>query len=335
CLAALCDEPGLDALLVIFIPPLVTPSTEIARVVGEVLAARPALDRTVTAVFLDPQAHLTTITAGARHVPVYEFPESAVAALAAAARYGVWRNTPAGNYPSVNIDRAALDTVLNENGAGWLSQDACAKLLGSVGIHIIQPQIAGSANEAATIAQTLNRPLALKIHEPAILHKTDVGGVLLNIAPAEAAAAYDKLAAQLAAHGIALAAASLTPMAAPGVEMLAGVTHDPVFGPLVACGSGGVLVELLNDIAFRVLPLTDADAAALVRGTRAWRLLQGYRGGAAADVAALESLLLALGALAEAAPRIAEIDLNPVIVHPAGEGLSLIDARVRLTTALV
>jgi acetyl coenzyme A synthetase (ADP forming)-like protein len=331
CLEALCDEPDLDALLVIFIPPLVTPSTEIAQVVSEVLSARPELTQTVAAVFLDPAARLTTIAIGKRNVPIYEFPESAVEALAAAARYGVWRNTPAGHHANLALNREAIDDVLATNGAGWLAQADAAQLLGAAGIQIVVPQLARSPQEAASIAQKLNRPLALKVSEPAVLHKSDVGGVLLNVAPGKAADAYERLAAQLAAHGITLAAAALMPMAAPGVEVLAGITHDPVFGPLVACGSGGVLVELLDDVAFRVLPLTDHDAATLVRETRAHRLLQGYRGTSAADIAALEQLLLALGALADAAPRIAEIDLNPVLVHPAGEGLSLIDARVRLS----
>ena len=167
--------------------------------------------------------------------------------------------------------------------------------------------------------------------EPVILHKSDVGGVLLNIAPDEAAQAYQRLVAQLAAHNITLTAASVMPMARRGVELLAGVTHDPVFGPLVAFGSGGILVELLDDVVFRVLPLTDREAAVMIRETHADRLLRGYRGSAPADVAAVERLLLALGALAEAVPRIAEIDLNPVVVHDAGQGLSLIDARLRLS----
>ncbi|HEX5688721.1 MAG TPA: acetate--CoA ligase family protein, partial [Roseiflexaceae bacterium] len=265
CLEALCDEPDLDALLVIFIPPLVTPSTEIAKTVSEVLTARPELTRTVAAVFLDPQAHLTTIAAGKRKVPIYEFPESAVEALAAAAQYGVWRKTPAGHHVTIPLDRTAIDEILAANGAGWLSQSDAAKLFNAAGINIITPQLARSAEEAVAIAKNLNRPLAFKVAEPAVLHKTEVGGVLLNIPADAAAAGYEKLAAQLAAHDIRLEAAAITPMAAPGVEMLAGITHDAVFGPLVACGSGGVLVELLNDVVFRVLPLTDQDATEMVR----------------------------------------------------------------------
>jgi acyl-CoA synthetase (NDP forming) len=231
----------------------------------------------------------------------------------------------------VKIDREAVDRVLAANGPGWLPHESVAGLLGAAGIEVMQSLIVRSAEEAAAAAAKIGGPVALKVVEPAVLHKSDVGGVLLNVAPAEAAGAYKQLAAQLAAHGITLTAASVTPMSRRGVEVLAGVTTDPVFGPLVAFGSGGVLVELVDDVVFRVLPLTDREAAAMIRETRADRLLRGYRGAAPADVAAVERLLLALGALAEAVPRIAEIDLNPVVVHEEGQGVSLIDARVRLS----
>ncbi|MBI1766480.1 MAG: GNAT family N-acetyltransferase [Acidobacteria bacterium] len=330
CLDALCDEPDLDALLVIFIPPLVTPSTEVAQVISEVVSQRATQLKPIVAVFLDPAANLTAIQAGTRKVPVFNFPESAMVALGAAASYGTWRAQPAGKLVPTELDRASLEEVLQRNGAGWLPSPEAAQLLRAAGIESLNAVTVRSAAAAQTAAQQLGRPVSLKIVEPAILHKSDVGGVLLNIPPSEAAAAYERLAAQLAERGISLQAASLMPMAQPGVEVLAGITTDPVFGPLVAFGSGGVLVELLNDIVFRVLPLTDRDAAAMIHETRAARLLKGYRGTPPADIAALEQVLLKLGALAESTPRIAEIDLNPVIVHPTGQGLSLIDARVRL-----
>ncbi len=330
CLEAMLDEPGLDALLIIFIPPLATPSTEVAKVLSETLANREPFRGPIAAVFPDSQSELVTIPAGGRVVPAYDFPEGAVAALKAAVRYGMWRATPAGHRAPIDIDRDALDRVLAENRAGWLSQTDVARLLGAVGIVVAPSRLAHSPEEAVAAA-AFDRPVAIKVAEPAILHKSDVGGVLLNIEPEKAAAAYTRLAGRLSAHGIALTAASVTPMAPSGVEVIAGITNDPVFGPLVAFGSGGVLVELLDDVVFRVLPMTDHDAAAMIRETRAYRLLRGFRGSAPADVAALERLLLALGALAEAAPRVAEVDLNPVIVHQEGAGVSLIDARVRLS----
>jgi acetate---CoA ligase (ADP-forming) len=335
CLEVLCDEPNLDALLVIFIPPLVTPSAEVAQVIGEVVSQRELQTKPILAVFLDPEADLKSIKvngqAGQRSIPVYNFPESAITALGAAARYGSWRAEAPGKLVPIELDRATLDEVLQNNGAGWLPSAAVYQLLRAAQIEPLPLATAHSAAEAQIIAEQFARPVSLKIAEPPVLHKSDVDGVLLNVPPHEAAAAYQHLAAQLAAHDITLQAASVMPMAQPGVEVLAGITTDPVFGPLVAFGSGGVLVELLDDVVFRVLPLTDRDVKTMIQETRAARLLKGYRGAPPADVAALEQLLLKLGALAEAVPRIAEIDLNPVLVHAAGEGLSLIDARVRLT----
>ena len=331
CLEALCDEPELDALLIIFIPPLVTPSAEVAQVVSEVLTPRPNLLRTVAAVFLDPTSKMSSIPAGKYAVPMYDFPESAVSALSAAVRYGTWRRESPGHIIPVNIDRNAVDRILASHPAGWLPSEIVNALLGAAGINVMPATTVHSAQEAADAAASIASPVAIKVIEPAVLHKSDVGGVVLNIAPNEAAQAYQRLVTQLTTHNITLTAASVMPMARRGVEVLAGVTHDPVFGPLVAFGAGGVLVELVDDVAFRVLPLTNREAAAMIRETRADRLLRGYRGSAPADVAAVEKLLLSLGALAEAAPRIAEIDLNPVVVHEAGQGLSLIDARIRLS----
>ncbi len=329
CLEALLDEPGLDALLIIFIPPLVTPSAEVARVVSDVVAAREPLLCPIVAVFLDE--HSRAIQAGERIVPVYDFPEGAVAALSAAVRYGMWRAAPAGQRVPVAINRDAIEQVMAANSAGWLAHTDTERLLGAAGIDVIATRSVGSPAEAAAAAAAIGRPVAIKVKEPMTLHKSDVGGVLLNIEPAQAAAAYERLAERLSSHGIELTAASVTPMVPQGVEVLAGITNDPVFGPLVAFGSGGVMVELLDDVVFRVLPLTDRDVAAMIRETRAYRLLQGFRGSPRANVAALERLLLELGALAEAAPRIAEVDLNPVIVHQEGAGISLIDVRVRLS----
>jgi acyl-CoA synthetase (NDP forming) len=122
-------------------------------------------------------------------------------------------------------------------------------------------------------------------------------------------------------------------MVAAGVEMLVGVVNDPSFGPVVACGAGGTAVELLRDVEVRIIPLSDVDAAAMVRSLATFPLLDGYRGAPPADVAALEDLLLRVGALVEAHPEVAELDLNPVMVLPRGQGAVVVDARVRIEAA--
>ncbi|MGH9754202.1 MAG: GNAT family N-acetyltransferase, partial [Blastocatellia bacterium] len=198
CLEALCDEPGLDAILVIFIPPLVTPSSEVVRVIREVVGAR-SHHRPIAAVFLDPQSRLSVINAGNRVVPVYDFPEGAIAAISAAASYGSWRAEPPGHIVSVPIDREAIDRVMADNRAGhseWISQTDVATLLGAAGIELTPPRVARSPEEAAAVAAAFNRPVAMKVIEPAVLHKTDVGGVVLNIPAAEAADGYKRLAVQ-------------------------------------------------------------------------------------------------------------------------------------------
>jgi acetyl coenzyme A synthetase (ADP forming)-like protein len=331
CLEILCDDPDLDALLVIFIPPIITPSAEVARVIGEVLSARPALQKAIAAVFLDASSGVRSISAGDRSVPVYAFPEAAVVALGAAARYGSWRAEPAGRIVDVTVDRHAINAVLKDQPGGWLTQDKVVAVLSAASIEVTPSKVARSARDAEAAALELGVPVALKVSEPQVLHKADVGGVILSVEPKDAAHAYGKLSAQLADHGLKIEAATVTPMARPGVEVIAGITHDQVFGPLVAFGLGGYLVELLDDIAFRVLPLTDRDAAAMIRSTRAGRLLQGYRGSPRSDIAAVEKLLLHLAALADVVPRISEIDLNPVIVHPDGRGVTLVDARIRVS----
>ncbi len=332
CLEILCEETQLDAIVVIFIPPLVTPLTEVAKVISEVVASRPNLRKTIVTVFLDPEGKIMNIPAGEHVIPVYPFPEGAIAALGAAVQYGIWRAAPTGSYATIAIDQTQVDAVLSANPyGGWLSNTDAATLLSAAQINSIAAKIVRSPAEAESIAKEFGDPVALKVCEPMVLHKTDVGGVLLNVKPKDAAAGYRRLQKQLAEREIKLAGALMMPMAKPGVEIIAGITHDPTFGPLVAFGAGGILVELLNDIVFRTLPLTDKDVAAMIKNSRAYRLLRGFRGAPPADIKAAERLLLALGALAEAVPRIAEIDLNPVLVHAEGDGLSLIDARVRLS----
>lgn len=339
CLEILCDDPQLDALVVIFIPPLATPTSEVAKVLAEVLAARPALAMTVVAVFFDPATSMLSVPVAAsgeipsrpRNVPVYTFPEAAVTSLARAVRYGTWRSKRVGRQIDLPVDLARLREILRSfPDGGWLAQDVVAALLSCAGIEVTQPRIAGSKEEAHQIAQALACPLALKIADPPVLHKSDVDGLVLNVHSGEIEQAWERLERQVGGHGLELKAASLMPMARPGVEVLAGMTADPVFGPLVAFGTGGYYVELIRDVAFRVLPMTDQDVSEMIASTRASQLLKGYRGSPEADLNAVEQLLLKLGSLVEKVPEIAEIDLNPVIVHPKGEGLTLIDARIRL-----
>ncbi len=196
--------------------------------------------------------------------------------------------------------------------------------------------IVHTPEEAAAAYRRLGGSVAVKLVSRRVLHKSDVGGVHLSVGSAEeAAAAYWAIAAGLAAQGQddAMDGALVQPMVSGGVECLVGVVTDPIFGPLIAFGLGGVLAEAIGDVAFRVHPLTDLDADELIASVKASRLLHGYRGSPAADIPALRDLLLRVSRLIEDVPEVAELDINPVVVRAAGEGALALDARLRLRRA--
>jgi acyl-CoA synthetase (NDP forming) len=214
----------------------------------------------------------------------------------------------------------------------WLSPEEVAGLLACYGVPMAEWRLAGSPEAAGAAATELGGPVALKAVAPRLVHKTEAGAVRLGLAGAEAVqAAAAEMAAAVAAEGYAVEGFVVQRMVGEGVELLVGVVHDASFGPVIACGAGGTAVELLKDVAVRITPLTDLDAAEMVRSLATYPLLEGYRGAPRADVAALEDLLLRVSALVEAHPAIAELDCNPVKVRP--DGVVVVDARVRVEAA--
>jgi acetyl coenzyme A synthetase (ADP forming)-like protein len=322
-------DPGVDAVIAIFIPPLVTRADDVALAISE--AAGPS-DKPVLANFLAIQGTPEPLSLGTRPIPSFAYPEAAAHALARVVEHAAWRRRPEGALPELDgVDgraaRILVDTVLDERPDGaWLDPASAIDLLGDYGIPIVATTHVTSADEAAKVAGRMGFPVVLKAGSGDIVHKIDVGGVRLGLGNATAvAAAYTSMKRSL---GDAMGGAVVQAMADAGPEVIVGVVQDPSFGPLVMFGSGGTAVELLGDRAFRVLPLTDVDAYELVRATRGSPLLFGYRGAPPADVASLEDLVLRVGRLVDDIPEIAELDLNPVIVSPSGA--VAVDAKVRL-----
>jgi acyl-CoA synthetase (NDP forming) len=248
--------------------------------------------------------------------------------------YGQWRSRPEGvvpSYPDVSIDDAVAD-VASMMGVGrsrWLDPHEVAALLGHYGLPLVDERQAASPREAGQAAASLGLPVALKGIAPGIIHKSDVRGVRLGLATSEAVvAAASEVEAAFAAAGHPVDRFLIQRMVPSGAEMLVGVVHDRLFGPVVACAAGGTEAELLKDVAVRITPLTDVDAAEMVRSLATFPLLDGYRGTPKADVPALEDVLLRVSAMVEVHPEIAEMDLNPVIVQH--EGAVIVDARIRI-----
>jgi acyl-CoA synthetase (NDP forming) len=188
--------------------------------------------------------------------------------------------------------------------------------------------LARTAAEAVQIATAVGFPVAAKLSSLQVVHKTEVGGVRLNLAdPAAVRQAFAALEPALKQAGNE-GGVWIQPMISGGVEIMVGVTEDPVFGPLVAFGLGGTQVEVMGDVRFRVTPLTDRDARELVREIRGFRLLTGFRGNPPADIEALEEVLLRVSRLVEEVPEISDLDLNPIITRPPGQGCVIVDARI-------
>ena len=267
-------------------------------------------------------------------VPAYAYPEAAARALARAARYGSWRSRPAGTVPELDNLRAAdaqsiIDSFLARMpGGGWLSAGEADDLLRCYGIPMVEFRRAGDADAAVETAASLGGHVVIKADVPGLLHKTSAGAVERNLRGAnEVRAAMSRLQASFAGR---LSGVLVEPMITGGVETIVGVVQEPVFGPVVVFGLGGVATDVLGDHVARLAPLTGADADDLIHSTRAAPALLGQPGQPAADIGAVRDTLLRVSRLADDLPQVAELDLNPVIARP--DGVIAVDARIRVTS---
>jgi acetyl coenzyme A synthetase (ADP forming)-like protein len=332
CARALLADDAVDALIVLFVPPITTDAEAVGRAIAEAAAGQ---DKPVISCFMGrhgvPEA-LSQLQAA--HIPSYAFPESAVRVLARAARYGEWLARPPGRpVQPAGCDLGAACGAVHAavpDARGWLAPEDVAAVLAALGIALPEARLARNAGEAAAIARRMGFPVVLKVVAEGVVHKTDVGGVRVDLRnESDVFEAWEEIAAALEAKAAGTMSAGLVQsMVDGGVETIVGVTRDPTYGPLVMFGLGGVQVELLRDVAFRPAPLTDRSVSELVRGIRGFPLLEGHRGAPPADVAALEDLLARVGAFADACPHLLELDLNPVRVRT--RGCVALDARIRV-----
>lgn len=315
-------DSQVDALVVLFVPTVTATAEVVAEAVNRA-AAESDLAKPVLAVVMAAAGIPAPLRRRDAHVAAFSYPESAARALGRAAERAEWRRRPHGTVPVLNgIDRDAAELVIEaalERGDDvWLEAAETRDLLHAYGIPLVEERIALDAEGAAAAARELGFPVVVKT-AVAGAHKTDVGGIALDLADEEAVdAAVERIGAPVLVQ----------PMVRGSAELLAGMVQDPVFGPLVAFGPGGVLAELIGEAAFRIAPLTDHDAEELVLGGKAGRLVQGFRGAPAADSSTLADLVHRLARLGEDLAAVAELDLNPVIARE--HGYVVVDARVRV-----
>ena len=312
----LLADPGVDALIVLFVPPVVAGVDEVAGAIARALERLGEPNKPVLASLISSGRMPEAL----RSAPVttFAYPESAARALGRAAERADWLRRPQGTVPELDgIDRAAAEQIVVA-GERWLSPEETRGLLSAYGVPLVPERFAESADEAVAAAGELGFPAVVKT-AVAGAHKTETGGVALDLRDAAAVReAVERIGTPVIVQ----------PLVRGGAELLAGAMQDPVFGPLVALGPGGTMAELIGDATFRLTPLTDADARELVHGGKAGRLVTGFRGAPPADADALEQLLLRISLLIEEHPAVAELDLNPVLA--LAHGCVAVDARVRV-----
>ena len=317
-------DPSVDAVITIFIPPLVTAAEPVAAAILGAAARIPT--KPVLAVMMGAEGAPQLLSP----LPWYAFPESAAIALARAAAYAEWRRKPEGAAPVFgDIDRdevrRPIDAAL-KRGGGWLTADELNALLAAIGIDHEPVRVVATTEDAERMAKSLGFPVALKGLGPALLHKTERQAVILGIRdPHGIRTACADLISRLGADLTGFAVQRMVP---DGLEMLVGSVNDPLFGPIVVCGAGGVLTELLVDSATRLHPLTVPDADEMVGELKCARLLRGFRGKPILDEAALKDAILRLSVLLSLCPEIQELDINPIKVLETG--VCAVDARVRV-----
>jgi acetyltransferase len=346
-LTTLLRDPEVDAILVLNCPTALAQPEEAARaVIDAVAAAEPATLRgrnVITAWLGEHSAKAARQRFADARIATYETPDSAVSGFLHRVHYRrnqeLLMETPPARTAAFEPDLASARRIIATAlaaGKSWLDPEEAEVVLAAYGLPLVANHLAGDPNQAASAAGIIGFPVALKIVSPDITHKSDVGGVALNLGDTdrvrrEATAMLERV--KTARPGARLDGFLLQPMVhRPGaVELLVGLVEDPVFGPLVAFGQGGTAVEVLHDMSLELPPLNALLARRLMARTRVWQLLQGYRGKSPANIEAVVEVLIRLGQLAADNPEIRELDINPLLADAAG--IVALDARLRVAPA--
>jgi acetyl coenzyme A synthetase (ADP forming)-like protein len=332
-LSCLLNSDEIDTVIAIFIPASEGGVSETAIAIRE--AAEDAEGRkTFLSVYMASSGTPSELAGGTVRFPVFAFPERAAKALRKAVGYAEWLEHPIGAHVDFDdIDAVTARSVVERAVSGldeesvWLEPDEVDVVLSCYGMTIPKAAVVSSADDAVAFAADLGRPIVLKVIAPSAVHKSDVGGVALDlVTPDEIRSAFARVVGSVPDSDGVLAQEFVD----GGHEVLIGMVEDPNFGPLIGFGMGGVFVELIGDVTFRIHPLTDLDAKEMISEVKSGALLEGYRGGEEGDIAAVEDTLLRLSTLIEDLPEVTEIDLNPVKVARPGDGVRIVDARIRV-----
>lgn len=327
------QDDTIDAIIVLVTPQNMTQPLELAK---RMSAAHKGTKPVLAAFMGGEEVSAATDHLMAAGIPNYPSPERAVTALKAMCDYSAWRNRPPRIVTRFGVNRRRVDRVIQwhvRSGNKQVGEVEAKEILRAYDFNILDGQIARNADEAVDIAERIGYPVVLKISSPDIIHKSDFGGVRINLANAEQVRdAFDLMMVRIQrrAPNAHLRGAFVEKMGTRGREVILGMTRDPNFGPLLMFGLGGIFVEVMKDVTFYLAPITQDEAMQMLKGTRSYALLKGARGQAPVDLEAIASALQRISQLATDYPRIMELDINPFIVGPVGTQAYVADARVSL-----
>ena len=327
------QDPTVDAAIAIFVPPVQVDAGAVAAGIAETVARHE--DKTVLGCLMGKKGlHMGVSELKRRNIPAFMFPESAARALAAMSRYRRWRDRPVGEVVEFAVDRerarAAIASARRDERE-HLTLSEVEDVLGAYGIPLAESRFAVCADAAVAAAEELGWPVVLKVEAPSIVHKTDVGGVRLDLEDSdEVRAAFADIESAVGPGR--MEGVRVQRMVEGGRETVIGMTNDRLFGPIVMFGLGGIHVEVLKDVVFRIAPISGIDAAEMVRSLRGYALLTGVRGERPVAFEALEEAIQRLSQLVLELPEIAEMDVNPFLAFPERERCLAVDGRIRLRT---
>jgi acyl-CoA synthetase (NDP forming) len=338
-LRVMLDDPDIDAVVFIYIPPLVTRPEDVARAVRGMMEKYDGKKPVLACFMMLQEPAVDLSVGGGRRVPLYVFPEDAVQALALAYKHAQYRDREEGRvvrFMDIDPDdvrKKLFGRVAPAGEGALLMPEEAAELFEGYGIPVLRTRAVLSPEEAAQEASRMGFPVAMKLRSRSILHKTDVGGVVLGLeSEDDVLRAFQDIERHVSERGRGgeMQGVVLQPMAGKGREVIVGMVQDPVFGPLIMMGLGGVHVEVTKDIAFSLHPLTNVDPERMVARLRGKELLGGWRGVPPRDVEALRDVLLRFSALVDDFPEIDQMEINPLMLYEEGKGCAAVDLRVML-----
>ena len=336
-LKILSGREDVDCYVVVLSPQAMTEPDGVAKLLVDFKSKNP--QKVVVASFLGgPKVANAISILKSGGIPNYDTPERAVRALSQLIKYKEiqvkQRSLLKEGYPRYPIDRERVREVISvaaSEGRKMLMPDEVCEVLSACGIRVAPCKIAKSPDEAVQAAECVGYPVALKIASPHITHKSDVGGVKLDLrTPSDVRLAYHEIMANVSKYvpGVTIYGIAVTPMVPQGREVIVGMHRDPQFGPMIMFGLGGIYVELLREVSFRLAPLTRSEALEMIAETKAYALLRGFRGSPPGDVDAVVDVILKVSALCTEFKEIQEIDINPLFVYEKFKGCVVVDAKI-------